>query len=292
VKRCLRCEHRFEALEWRCPACRFAPAMVQGFPAFADGLLRGDVGYDDARFEVLARCEDEHFWFRSRAKLILWALHRHFPRAQCMLEIGCGTGSVLRAVNQSFGALRLTGSDVFSTALAIAARRAPAADFLQVDARRLPYRDEFDVIAAFDVIEHIDEDERVLREMYAACRPGGGIIVTVPQHEWLWSHRDVFGRHRRRYVRRDLLRKISQAGFERMWVTSFVTLLLPLMVISRLRQKKPQAFDPSTELDVGGAANAILASIMAFERLLVAAGATLPVGGSPLAVAHKPRTRT
>lgn len=66
-----------------------------------------------------------------------------------------------------------------------------------MDARRIPFEGEFDVIGAFDVLEHIEEDERVLGQLNAALRSGGGIIATVPQHQWLWSEMDTVSGHRR-----------------------------------------------------------------------------------------------
>lgn len=288
MKRCLACERRFDGQGWRCPACGFEPQPLLGFPAFAADLPTHDIGFDASRFEVLAGVERTHFWFESRSRLIVWALRRHFPRARSLLEIGCGTGNVLAAIAEGTALARLAGSEAHAAGLAFAARRAPAAQLMQMDARHIPFRDEFDVVGAFDVIEHIAEDEQVLREMYAACRPGGGILVTVPQHQWLWSHRDAYAGHRRRYRRAGLLRRIAAAGFERAWSTSFVTLLLPLMALSRLRQRTPQGFDASRELEVGHLANHLFGAAMALERGCIAAGVSLPAGGSLLAVAHKP----
>jgi SAM-dependent methyltransferase len=288
VKRCLACEWRFDGQDWRCPGCGFAPESGLGFPAFAPELAAQDIGFDASRFEVLAGVECAHFWFGSRSRLIAWALRRHFPRARSLLEIGCGTGNVLAAIGKATAMPRLAGSEAHAAGLAYAVRRVPAAELLQMDARRIPFRDEFDVIGAFDVIEHIEEDEQVLREMFAACRAGGGVLVTVPQHPWLWSYRDEFARHRRRYARQELLRKIAAAGFARVWTTSFVTLLLPLMVLSRLRQRTAQGFDPSRELRAGRLANRLFGAAMALERGVIRAGLSLPAGGSLLAVAYKP----
>ncbi|HEX5477546.1 MAG TPA: methyltransferase domain-containing protein [Burkholderiales bacterium] len=215
-------------------------------------------------------------------------MRRHFARARSLLEIGCGTGHVLAAIARSGSLPRLAGSEAHAAGLEFAARRVPGAELLQMDARRIPFRDEFDVVGAFDVIEHVAEDEQVLREMFAACRNGGGVVLTVPQHEWLWSRRDEFAGHRRRYRRADLLAKIAAAGFERPWTTSFVTLLLPLMAWSRARERAPGGFDASRELRASGAVNRILGAVMRLERLLISAGLPLPVGGSLLAVAHKP----
>ncbi|HJT60536.1 MAG TPA: class I SAM-dependent methyltransferase [Burkholderiales bacterium] len=278
MKRCLRCEARYDAPGWRCPACGLEPEAVQA----------GDIRYDASRFEVLARLEGEHFWFSARTRLIVWALRRHFPQAQSLLEVGCGTGNVLGAIGEAAPALHLTGSEAHASALAFARSRVPGAMLLQMDARRIPYRDEFDVVGAFDVLEHIEEDDRVLREMFESCRSGGGAIITVPQHPWLWSYRDEFAHHVRRYRRAELLRKVRAAGFERIWASSFVTALLPLMAWSRLRQKSPRGFDTSSELRVGRAANRVLGAVMALERRLLRAGLTLPAGGSLLVVAHKP----
>jgi SAM-dependent methyltransferase len=288
MKRCLRCERRFEAETWRCPGCGFAPQTVDGRLAFAAGLEARDIGFDPARFAVMAEAEREHFWFRSRAKLILWALRRHFPGARTLLEIGCGTGNVLAALAADSALSRLVGTEAHLQGLAFAARRAPQAELLQLDARRIPYRDEFDVVGAFDVIEHIDEDDAVLREMFAACRPGGGVIVTVPQHPWLWSYRDEFARHRRRYTRRELLGGVAAAGFVDLWASSFVSLLLPVMALSRLRQRRPERFDASGELRVGPGINRVLGVMLTLERGLIAAGMRLPFGGSLIAVGRKP----
>ena len=216
----------------------------------------------------------------SRSRLIVWALEKHFPHAQSFLEIGCGTGNVLAALQRRVP--RLAGSEFHAEGLPFAARRAPGAQLMQMDARRIPFRDEFDVVGAFDVIEHIEEDQAVLREMHAACRPGGGVMITVPQHAWLWSKRDEIARHQRRYSRRELLAKLAAVGFQRAWSTSFVSLLLPLMALSRRRENVSSA-----ELDVHPAANKVLAAVMAVERGLIRTGLRFPAGGSLLVVAHK-----
>jgi SAM-dependent methyltransferase len=174
------------------------------------------------------------------------------------------------------------GTEYHAQGLEFAARRVPAARLMQMDARRIPFREEFDVVGAFDVIEHIEEDEEVLRGMHAACRPGGGVMITVPQHPWLWSARDEIAQHRRRYRRRELLAKLAAAGFRRPWATSFVSLLLPLMALSRRRKEVKSA-----ELEVGRAANRLLGAVMGLERGLIRAGLPLPAGGSLLVVAHK-----
>jgi SAM-dependent methyltransferase len=288
VKRCLSCDERFDTVEWRCPRCGYAPEMRSGFPAFAGELAGAAIAYDASRFAALARVEDRHFWFTARNTLIAWALRNYFPRARSFLEVGCGTGNVLGALSAALPGLALEGGEAHASALALARPRAPAARLSQMDARNIPYVEEFDVVAAFDVIEHVEDDAAVLAQMFAACRRGGGILLTVPQHAWLWSHRDEFAGHRRRYARSTLLARLAAAGFVRPWTTSFMSLLLPLMVLARLAQRNAQGFDPDRELALTRSANRLLGAAMTIERFAIRCGVSFPAGGSLLAVAHKP----
>lgn len=263
--------------------------MQSSFPSFAPELA-ADTGFKDQIFHELARLEARNFWFRARNRLIQWALRRYFSDAQNFLEIGCGTGFVLSGMASIFPEIELLGSEISSVGLVHAAARIPNAKLFQMDARAIPFREEFDVIGAFDVIEHIHEDEAVLREIHRALRPDGGIMLTVPQHAFLWSHADEHACHVRRYAARDLARKVKAAGFTIERVTSFVSLLLPLMMASRARRPAAdETYDPLAELRIGGMTNVVLEKIMDAERLLIRAGLNLPAGGSLLLVARKTR---
>jgi SAM-dependent methyltransferase len=287
VKICLRCSRTFIAQAWNCPNCGNEPEMKAGFPSFAPELS-SDEGFKDAYFIELVELERRNFWFRARNRLILWALGRYFPSAETFLEIGCGTGFVLSGVATTNPRLRLSGSEISSAGLAFAAGRIPGADFFQMDARAVPFIDEFDVLGAFDVLEHIKEDQVVLGQMHRAVRPGGGILLTVPQHDFLWSPMDEHSYHVRRYAAQELADKVAAAGFRVERMTSFVSLLLPLMMTSRARPlPADREYDPLAELRIGGLANALLEKIMAVERQAIRAGVNFPLGGSLLIAARK-----
>src|SRR5690349_20120588 len=101
------------------------------------------------------------------------------------MEVGCGTGYVLRAVASSREWERVVGSELHPSGVAYARERLPSnVELLQMDARNIPIFNVFDLTAAFDVVEHVDDDGAVLRGMRKATRKGGGIILTVPQHPW------------------------------------------------------------------------------------------------------------
>lgn len=283
MKICLLCDKRFASDGWSCPECGGEPEASDGIRRFAPELAESDEGFDSAAFKVLAEIEEKSFWFRSRNRLIAWALSTDFPAARSFLEVGCGTGYVLRGISEAAPQLELTGSELHPAGLAIARRRVEAT-LHQMDARRIPYEEAFDVIGAFDVLEHISEDEQALAQMRQAVRPGGGIVLTVPQHRWLWSESDELARHERRYSRSDLVDKASRSGFSVRRVTSFVTLLLPAMAVARGRGRLNE---PATRkhLACPPALDSLFERVMSFELALIRRGISLPWGGSLLLTA-------
>jgi SAM-dependent methyltransferase len=285
--RCPGCERLHPSDVDACGFCGFSAALVEGLPAWAPELARGGGGFKAEYFADLARLEEGNFWFRARNELLVWALRRHFPGLESFLEIGCGTGYVLAGVAAHFPRARLAASEVFSAGLAFAARRVPDARFMQMDGRRIPFVDEFDVVGAFDVIEHIEEDEAVLAAMARAVKPGGGVVLTVPQHPWLWSAADEYACHVRRYTAAEIHRKVRAAGLEIVRSTSFVSLLLPAMLASRKRGREGKPFDPLDEFRIGPAANRALEAVLRAERALIRIGVSLPLGGSRLVVARR-----
>ena len=242
--------------------------------------------YDASIFEELAELEPRSFWFRGRATLLAWALERYFPSARTFLEVGCGTGYTLGALHDRLPRLEITGGELYAEGLRVARRRLPDARLLQLDVRSLPFAAEFDVVGAFDVLEHVREDDQALASLRRAVAPGGGLLITVPQHQGLWSAADDFARHQRRYARRELIAKVEAAGFEAVRTTSFVTLLLPLMVVSRLRERSVDSYDFRREFELPRSVDGMLAAVLGVERALIRAGMSLPVGGSLLLVAR------
>jgi SAM-dependent methyltransferase len=238
-------------------------------------------------FEDFARHEDGSWWFRSRNILIVWALRKWAGRVQTYLEIGCGTGFVLRAVQQTFPQAHITGSEYFAEGLAYARDRVPSATFIKLDATLMDETDAYDLVGAFDVLEHIEQDEVVLDNLAAAVRPGGTLAVTVPQHRWMWSPADEYACHVRRYTRRELIHKVEAAGFEIECVTSFVALLFPLMVAARGLRRRGD-FDPMAEFTIAPWQSSACETLMAVERWLIRCGVRFPFGGSILLLARKP----
>jgi 2-polyprenyl-3-methyl-5-hydroxy-6-metoxy-1,4-benzoquinol methylase len=287
---CPACGANHRARDWTCPACGRQPERRDGIVYFAPAASQGGRGDATYQHEELWKAEDSHFWFRARAKLLVWAVERHFPRVRSLLDVGCGRGAILFAMRRRFPSAVFAGAELIATPLRLARKRLPDVDLYQMDARQLPFDREFDVVTSCDVLEHLDDDRAVARQLFRALVPGGGLIVTVPQHPWLWSAVDIYSHHRRRYERRQLAGVIEQAGFVVERATSFVTALLPLVLISRRRQNQlTSAFDPTAELKIGRGANKALETALDLERWMIRAGVSLPIGSSLLIVARRPK---
>jgi SAM-dependent methyltransferase len=242
----------------------------------------------DESFELLSKVEARSFWFRGRNDLIAWALRSHFPNAASLLEVGCGTGFVLLALHTRYPGLRVCGGELSPAGIEVARTRLPKVPIFQLDARHLPFESEFDVVAAFDVLEHIEDDERVLSEMARATTARGGVLVAVPQHPWLWGTVDDFSGHLRRYTRRELVTKLERAGLRVVHMTSFVSLLLPVVAASRLaRRGAADVYDPRTEFLMPRVVDRLFEKVMWLERKMIERGVRLPVGSSLLAVATR-----
>ncbi len=287
MKLCLQCKCDFESNGWLCPACGFEPVNHNNLVLFSEELSEANNGFNKEHFKNLVDIEENNFWFCVRNKLILWALKTHFPHASNFFEIGCGTGFVLRDIERHCSHLALFGSEIFTEGLEYAKMRTNAS-LIQMDAKHIPFVNEFDVIGMFDVLEHIDDDEFVLSQMYNATSKNGGIIITVPQHRFLWSKVDELSSHKRRYVIGELQTKLQKAGFKVITSTSFVTFLLPFIVLSRMRLRFLNSkFNLYSEFKINTVLNIVFKAILNFEMILVKIGIRFPFGSSLLVIAKK-----
>jgi len=131
----------------KCQKCGFITEVIDGFDLWAPeliGLVSGEFFNPDC-FQELAALEDENFWFQARNELILWAIQHYFEKPIHYAEIGCGTGYVLRAVEQVFPETDIVGSELFIEGLKYASQRCRRSKLVQLDARNIPYRNQFNL---------------------------------------------------------------------------------------------------------------------------------------------------
>lgn len=183
-----------------------------------------------AQIENMADLEDNHWWFRERRHIIAKAIEG-IP-ASTALDIGAGAGGNTRVLEAAgWRATALEFSDA-----GVELGRARGLDVVQGDARDIPFPDDsFGLVVAYDVLEHITEDDKVVAEIARVVRPGGRVLIAVPADPRLWSPHDEAIGHVRRYTRPELVRLFDSPLFRINGVRSWNVLLRP--VVARRRKQ-------------------------------------------------------
>jgi SAM-dependent methyltransferase len=155
----------------------------------------------------------------------------------------------------------------------------------------MPFGDEqFELAVCLDVIEHIEDQQRALRELHRVIVPGGTLVVMVPAYQWLWSEHDLINHHERRYTASTLHAPAAQAGWQRVRTTYFNGLLLPVAIVHRRLTRRAQLVgEPVSDLHrTGEPLNTLLEGPLALEAALIGLGLRIPAGLSLAAVFRKP----
>jgi SAM-dependent methyltransferase len=215
--------------------------------------------------------EKNHWWFRARAEILQAYLRRTIkPKSRPrILNVGAATGGSIAWLSQ-LGDLTSLEFDSESVEFI---RNHLKEKVTQGSILSLPYAEgEFDIVCAFDVIEHVENDKLAVSELNRVCRPGGSVLVTVPAHMHLWNVHDEVNHHFRRYAMTQL-RELWTGTSGKIEFASFFNnrFYIPIAVIrkfssfaSRIRKQKQlksdfESFSP-------GKLNEWLFSIMAGEK--------------------------
>lgn len=248
---------------------------------------------DKAAYDQFVKLEEDHFWFRGRRSIFLDVLDRHFrDRGPVrVVEVGCGAGGFLPRLDglgTSIG-IELEGD------LAALSHSRSGAPTVCADAYELPLADgSHDLVCLFDALEHMPDEDQVLREVHRVLRPGGVAFFSVPAYQFLYANNDRVAHHCRRYTRRSLASAVHRNGFEPRRLTYFNTLLfpaiLPAVLLGKLRERVFGLKDPNkTNLSwrPPQMVNSFLTAIMSSERKLLRR-MNFPIGHSLIGVFEKP----
>jgi SAM-dependent methyltransferase len=233
-----------------------------------------------------AGTQTKHFWFRAKKQLIknLFLKITADPNATPLriLDIGAGTGDDIEVLHQ-FGNVHVI--DINQQALDLIPNHLVAEKRLG-DACHLPYEDQsFDIVAAFDVLEHIEQDTQVVDEIARILKPGGHLLVTVPAHQWLFSAHDRHLNHVRRYSKKMV--KTLLSPLNTVTLGYWNGLLFVPAALERLRNKKQsdgKLYQPAAPI------NWLLYRTLCVENWLIAHNASLPYGLSLYGIYQKPKT--
>jgi SAM-dependent methyltransferase len=238
--------------------------------------------------------EDRHWWFIGRRRIILSLLGDRLPAASAdrtrrLLDLGCGTGTMLAHLRQ-FG--EVEGLDADERAVEFCRARGESRVRL-LDGPELPLPDEtFDVVTALDVLEHIEDDTRALREIARVMRPGGLLLATVPAHRWMWGAQDEISHHFRRYSGSEMRERVEGAGFDLERLTYFNSILFaPIAAVRLARRARPPGGEPRSDFEMTreGPVNRLLTRLFSCEALWLRSR-DLRFGVSLLALASLPES--
>jgi 2-polyprenyl-3-methyl-5-hydroxy-6-metoxy-1,4-benzoquinol methylase len=219
-------------------------------------------------YDRMAEHDTTHWWYRARRDILASIIRRKvtLPPTPRILEIGCGTGHNL-AMLGAFGDVDAIEIDDHSRG--IATRRLGR----DVGASPLPALDGvatqgYDMVAILDVLEHVYDDRAALVAIAQRLRPGGTILITVPQYPWMWSGHDVANHHFRRYTKATLRKAVADAGLKLTMLQSFNSLLFPLAAADRLVAKLTGRTGSDDALPAA-AVNMLFEKLFGLERYLV-----------------------
>jgi len=224
----------------------------------------------------------DYWWYVARADLLETALRSHVEGAGLTLDLGSADGpsatwlrdAVRRTVSLDIDPRGLGSDGVCGSALA------------------LPFADEtFEVVSAFDVIEHCEPEAQALSEVRRVLRPGGRFVMSVPAYTWAWSDFDVANGHHRRYTRARARAAVEAAGFSVQRVTHGFATVFPMFAAERVARKvrgrrAPGAVDIVEVPSVPKPLNDALLAMSRFDRHILAR-TDLPFGSSVFVAATR-----
>lgn len=239
-------------------------------------------------YQKMYNLENSYWWHVGRQSIISSFLNLYLSKKENLkiLNIGCGTGANFKILKK-FG--KVTGIDSSEEALKFCHKQ----EFNNVrlgKAERLDFKNEsFDLITVLDVLEHLNDDQKALREFYRVLKKGGQVLITVPAYRFLWSEHDEALHHRRRYMASDLHIRLNNAGFQVLRRSYCISFAFPAILAYKLfRGLFPKSPDkPKTSyIILPKVINNFLILLLKLEAFLLK-HIDFPIGTSIISLARK-----
>lgn len=221
--------------------------------------------------------EKNHWWFRARAEILKDYIRKQFlPTANYkILNVGAATGGSIEWLSQ----LGEVTSLEFDPECVLFIKEHLKVDILEGSILSLPFAENsFDLVCAFDVVEHVQNDQIAVRELARVCRTKGSVLITVPAHMRLWSQHDVVNQHYRRYTVESLMKILKELPNGKIRFISYFNyhFYFPILLVRKmnnlfsgnLKSKKPKS---DFETFHPGLLNEIFFSVMAREKKKISA---------------------
>jgi 2-polyprenyl-3-methyl-5-hydroxy-6-metoxy-1,4-benzoquinol methylase len=200
---------------------------------FDDNICENHPDYYSEGLDGHLECENKHFWFVARKEFLLSRFNKYIDEQSRGIDIGAGTGNVTGYLISN-GYENICVGEMHKNGLEYA-RRYGSKELYQFNILKVTFDDEFDVVCLFDLLEHIEDEDMVFRNVHRMLHRGRGkIFLTVPAHKWLWSLYDKVAHHKRRYTKKYLREKLKKNGFEVIEMKYFFMSITPLLFLRGL----------------------------------------------------------
>ena len=240
-------------------------------------------------YDIEWNVERTHWWFTGRRSLLGALLSSlKIDKYSLAVDVGCGVGSNILLLN-SLG-FRVVGVDSEIYGLSLAQKNLPKVPFVNADLMMLPFKtNSIGFILALDVLEHLDEDLIGIKEVYRTLKPGGKVIFTAPAFRFLWGIQDEVGMHKRRYLKKELNRKVKDQGF-RVLKSSYFNFFLffPIFLARRLIHLSGLKVESENKIN-SPIINSFLKTIFSLESYVLRCF-SFPFGVSIFCIARKSET--
>lgn len=243
---------------------------------------------DQQYFKEYYHLERVNWWFTVRRRILRDRIHRQLqsPKGIQSLNIGAATGTTSDMLTE-FGEVMSVEYDQECCAFTKTFLSSP---LIQGSITELPFENNsYDLVCAFDVIEHVADDAKAVEEMMRVCKPGGHIAITVPAYAFLWGEHDEINQHFRRYTKTELLKLLKNHKGKIVYQTYFNSVLfIPIAAfrllatgLSKLRGAKKKTVESDHAIfGTEGFFNNLLAGIFSIDYYLLKWGFRFPAGVS------------
>jgi len=235
--------------------------------------------------QKLAEVEDSMWYFKALNRRMLLPLAELANREASILDAGCGTGGLIKALQAYESQWKIFGFD-YSLVACEFAQSKTSMPIQQGSIEKIPFDDkQFEAVVSADVISQIEDGSIALREFARVLKPGGILVLNVAAYQWMWSYHDDLVESRHRFRRSELVELLNKAGFK-MSLSSYANTLIFPLIISQQKIFIPanptsdvKPFHPLLDLFCG--------SLAALEYAALRNRIPLPVGNSVFIAARR-----
>ena len=184
--------------------------------------------YSDELMKMLDVGDTSSWWYETRNQVI-WHVMRRYPISGALWDIGSGLGEVSSYLT-SVGA-KCVAVEPNRLGAQVSSEKGVLSIQGDLHALELPVS-SIEAVGLFDVLEHLDNADKVLSEIYRVLGSEGKLFITVPATKWLWSASDDLAGHHLRYTRKKIRQQLKNAGFEVLSIRYFFfSLVLPILIL-------------------------------------------------------------